>query len=48
LLYQLSHIGGNALQRYIKKNKRPNFCFTFLFLLLMKVHILFLHSVITN
>ena len=25
LLYQLSHIGGIALQSYIKKNKQPNF-----------------------
>ena len=36
LLYQLSHIGGIALQSYIKKNKQPNFCFMFLFLLLLQ------------
>ena len=35
LLYQLSHIGGIALQSYIKKNKQPNFldlCFCYLVL----------------
>jgi len=35
LLYQLSHIGGIALQSYIKKNKQPNFCFMFLLLVLL-------------